>query len=122
MQPKQIIIGNTTLPVFAQDGYSVKRNKIWSKNTKRTASGTMVGDIVARKYTIAGKWNDLTQTEVSKIASAIDSSAFFSVTFPNEYGIEQTRTFYSADPEYPVGVIRNGETLYSEVSIELIEK
>lgn len=120
--PKQITVGNVTLPVFARDGYTVKRNKIWSKNTKRTASGAMVGDIIARKYTISGKWNDLTQAEVSKIATAIDTDAFFTVKFPDEYGVEKTAQFYSADPEYPVHVIQNGKALYSEVSIELIEK
>lgn len=82
----------------------------------------MVGDIIARKYTISGKWNDLTQAEVSKIATAIDTDAFFTVKFPDEYGVERTSQFYSADPEYPVHVIQNGKALYSEVSIELIEK
>lgn len=82
----------------------------------------MVGDIIARKYTISISWNDLTQAQVSLIAKAIDTTAFFSVDFADEYGVKRTAQFYSADPTYPVHVVRNGGALYSEVSIEIIER
>lgn len=122
MLPNELKIGGKSLPAFAEDGYSVTRNRIWSKNTKRTSSGKMVGDIIARKYTISISWNDLTQAQVSLIAKAIDTSAFFSVEFADEYGNKRTAQFYSADPTYPVHVVRNGGALYSEVSIEIIER
>ena len=122
MLPNELKIDGKSLPVFAEDGYSVTRNRIWSKNTKRTSSGKMVGDIIARKYAISISWNNLTQSQVSEIAKAIDTSAFFDVKFADEYGNEKTAQFYSADPTYPVHVVRNGSALYSEVSIEIIER
>lgn len=122
MLPNELTIGGKTLPVFSEDGYSVTRNRIWSKNTKRVANASMVGDIIARKYTIRIAWNDLSQSEVNRIAEAIDTSAFFSVTFPNEKGVSTTAEFYSADPTYPLHVVRNKNARYSNVSIELIER
>lgn len=98
------------------------KNKIWSSNTGRGATGKMLGDIIATKYTIRAQWNKLTQSQLTALENAIGSDAFFSVTFVNEKGVQTTKTFYSADPTYTTKKYVNGVAIYENVSIELIEQ
>lgn len=105
-----------------KDGFSVTENKIWSKNTGRTASGLMVGDIVTRKYSLVLKWTDIWESDVKKLDTAINTKAFFPVTFINQRGERLTRTFYSDDPDYGKKVRKNGIMKYSSVNLTLTEK
>lgn len=82
----------------------------------------MLGDIIARKYTLRAQWTKLTQTQLTSLENAIGSDAFFSVTFVNEKGANTTKTFYGADPTYTVKKFVNGVAVYENVSIELIEQ
>ena len=82
----------------------------------------MLGDIIARKYTVRAQWNKLTQTQLTSLANSIGSSAFFPVTFVDEKGAQITKTFYSADPTYTTKKYVNGVAIYENVSIELIEQ
>ena len=118
----QVKISNVALPKCAADGYTVTKNKLWSKNTGRTASGSMVGDIIATKYSISLKWNELTQAQVTTIENAISASSFFAVIFQDEKGAQKTGNFYAADMTYPVKVQRNGATIYKGVTLEIIEQ
>ncbi len=115
------INGYTPVPPD-KDGFSVTENKIWSKNTGRTASGLMVGDIVTRKYSLAIKWTDIREYDVAGIDRAINPKAFFPVTFINQRGETLTRTFYSDDPVYGKKVCKNGIMKYSSVNLTLTEK
>lgn len=115
-------INGYTPPVPDKDGFSVTENKIWSKNTGRTASGLMVGDIVARKYSLAIKWTDIFENDVAEIDRAINSKAFFPVKFINQRGETLTRTFYSDDPVYGKKVRKNKVMKYSSVNLVLTEK
>lgn len=109
-------------PAPDREGYDVTENKIWSKNTGRTASALMVGDIVGRKYSIALTWSNLPQNIVTQIDEAINSRAFFPVTFENQRGEVLTRTFYSDDPVYGKKVYKDGKWRYKSLTITLIEK
>ena len=82
----------------------------------------MLGDIIARKYTLRLQWNKLTQSQLTSLANAIGSDAFFSVTFVNEKGSQISRIFYSADPTYTTKKYIDGVAVYENVSIELIEQ
>ena len=82
----------------------------------------MLGDIIAKKYTLRAQWERMTQSQVTSLVNAIDSDAFFLVTFVNEKGIQETRTFYAADPNYPVKYYKYDEAVYGGISIELIEQ
>lgn len=69
-------IGTYTVPTAEKEGYEVIRNKVWSKNTGRSANGTMTGDIVALKYTVRQKITEMTQTQVTALVTALSASAF----------------------------------------------
>lgn len=51
--------GNVELP--APVSMSVADEIIWSSDTGRTLTGTMVGDVVAEKKNLSIKWNWLTE-------------------------------------------------------------
>ena len=113
-------IGNVTMPQPALNGFTVKPEKIMSKNTGRSSSGEMVGDIIATKLTISIKWPPLTGSEVSKIANAI-APAFFDVSFYNPITNKQeTKRFYSGALSIPF--YSEALDMYSGVSLDIIEK
>ena len=118
----KLTINGYSPPAVTRSGYSVTKNKIWSSNTGRGATGKMLGDIIATKYTIRAQWNKLTQSQLIALENAIGSKAFFSVTFVNEKGAHTTKTFYSADPTYTTKKFVNGVAVFENVSIELIEQ
>lgn len=118
----KLTINGYTPPAVTKSGYSVTKNKIWSSNTGRGATGKMLGDIIATKYTIRAQWNKLTQSQLTSLENAIGTNAFFSVTFVNEKGVQTTKTFYSADPTYTTKKYINGVAVFENVSIELIEQ
>ena len=89
----ELEINGHTPPAPDKDGYIVTENKIWSKNTGRTASALMVGDIVGRKYSVVLTWSDLKQSEVTLIDEAINEKAFFKATFENQRGEVLTKNF-----------------------------
>lgn len=76
-----ICISGKTMPTLAENGLTVTKEKIWSANTNRTATGHMVGDIIAIKYKLQCKWNHLMMEQVAAIDSAVSGAAFFTVTF-----------------------------------------
>ena len=123
--PFKLVINGYEPPykTISTGDYAVKKNKIWSKNTGRSASGRMLGDIIAVKYTVAVKWEELSQAEVWELEKALSAKPFFPVTFTDEKGAEVSdKTFYSADMQYSSKYYRNGKAFYSGVSIELIEQ
>lgn len=123
MDIKDITVNSKKLPLPAENGFSVTKNKLWSSNTGRTTSGKMVGDIIAVKYTLNFTWNELNSQEIALIESAVGSSPFFTVVFPEEgTGKALTKTFYAADITYSAKFVRKGVTYYSDVSAELIEQ
>ena len=122
MNLPQLEINGYSPPAPDSAGYVVTENKIWSKNTGRTASALMVGDIVGRKYSVVLTWSDLKQNEVKLIDKAINEKAFFPVTFENQRGEVLTRTFYSDDPAYGKKKYKDGEWVYGSFSVTLTEK
>jgi hypothetical protein len=118
----QLEINGYKPPSPDREGYVVTENKIWSKNTGRTASAEMVGDVIGRKYSVVLTWSDLKQDVVKLIDNAINKEAFFPVKFENQRGEFITRSFYSDDPAYGKKKQKNGEWYYSSFTITLTEK
>ena len=52
----ELIIGDVTMPTLKLNGLTITKEKIWSKNTGRAASGEMIGDIITTKYTLKCSW------------------------------------------------------------------
>lgn len=120
--PKTVLkVGNTVLP--PPDDISISKNKIWSSNTGRTAAGYTVGDIVARKYKIKASWDTLTAAQAREILNILDRYAFFNVTFIDPYtDTPKTIEIYGGDMEIDVKRYYRNETLYSGLSVSLIER
>jgi hypothetical protein len=113
---------NVAMPTPAKNGIEIKKEKVWSKNTKRTANATMVGDIIAIKYTLSITWPPLSDSEVALIDSYLEPS-FITVTFRDpKTGSNTTKTFYSGTPSYPVYSYANGVPTYNGVKVDLIQQ
>lgn len=82
----------------------------------------MVGDIIARKYTLVISTNSMQQTGVKGLDEAINTDAFFPVTFVNQRGNKVTTSFYSADPTYKQELFTKNDVFYEGAKIELIEQ
>ncbi|MGN1195728.1 MAG: hypothetical protein ACI4SB_09605 [Acutalibacteraceae bacterium] len=99
--------------------------KIWSENTKRNANCKMVGDIKAIKATLSITWSEMKQEELNGLDKAINNSnePFFPITYVDEAGKENTKTFYSdSSIEYTRKKYRDGTILYSDVSVYFAEQ
>lgn len=120
----------TTGFILSINGYNLKapisveitHNKIWSKNTGRSASGLMVGDIIARKYSLSISMADMKQEDVTALDEAINTDAFFLVKFVNHRGNTVEANFYSSDPTYKQTLFKNSDVYYDGPKIELIEQ
>lgn len=120
----KLVIDGVQVPHATKEGYSITPNKVWSKNAGRSGNGTMLGDIVAIKYTVRQKIDRMTQAELTPITNAIDSTrAFHTATYMNSRGEYVTGTFYSADVTYTVEKYdKKGNPIYKDIQIELIEQ
>ena len=116
-----LIINNIEMSEPKSNGMSITRNKVWSSNTGRTASGNMVGDLICIKYKLEITWAVSDFADAALIDNAV-SSAFFPVTFTDIDGSTVTRTFYAGDATYPrySNFIRGVK--YTNISVNLIEQ
>ena len=90
MAKKILWSGSTVLP--SPVSISVNDQIIWSANTGRSASGSMIGDVVAEKKDVAIKWGILTEAELAAIKK-IMVAGFFPISFHDD-GIDLTITTY----------------------------
>ena len=118
----KLYFGST--PIKAPTTVRLGNEKIWSQNTARTASGTMVGDIIGIKKTIHIEWAHATPAEVSLINSYISSAAstFFDVTFLDETFTEVTKTVYAGTPTYEQWGWDERRQLCRLIAVDLIEQ
>lgn len=94
---------------------------IWSSNTGRTASGDMVGDIVAEKKNLEIKWGILTEKEIKVISSNL-KAGFFPLTFRDD-GMEITiRSYRGTLAKEHLGYIGDGTYYYKSASASIIQK
>ncbi len=114
-------------------GIGVTDEPVWAANTGRSASGTMIGDIVAWKTTIEVAWPPLSYSKAKQLRDAIGAGDktrnFFKIRYSDIEGgvengslktVEKTvyvgnvpRMLYSLSPKYP---------RYGEVTIKFIEQ
>jgi len=102
---------------------TITKNKIWSKNTTRTADGTAVGDIIAIKYKAEIEWALTSPEDTILIDRAVSGPAFFSAEIIDPASNETiAKTFYAGDPSYPPYSYAEGFRKYTGVSVNLIEQ
>lgn len=120
-----ITIDGTQLPPMKESGLTIIPHKLWAANAGRNScTGEFVGDLVAIKYELQLSWEDITDYDFAVIDGAVNTlRPFLTVSFcPSAATGYITRRFYANDPQYPVKMWRKSETLYGEVSVNLIEK
>lgn len=94
---------------------------IWSANTGRSASGKMLGSVVAGKKTVEIAWGILSAEQVSTIMSSL-SSTFFPLVFL-ENGASTSLTVYrGAVKKEHMGYIGDGVYYYRSVSVSLVQR
>ena len=115
-----IKIGGVEMPPIKE--MTITREPLWSKNTGRSADGTMIGDIVARKVTLKITFVPLSDIQAAALAAAT-RPAFFNVKYhdPDENATRTARMYASSLP-YPVYSYADGFPTYVGTTISLIEK
>ena len=87
-----LYINGVKMPDPALEGVTISREKIWSENTGRTASGKMAGTIIGIKSKISIKWPVLTPAQVATIEGAVSDpdSPFVPVKYTDATGTTVT--------------------------------
>lgn len=83
-------------------GISRKSEKVWSKNTGRTATARMQGTIIAIKKTLSISWPPMTQEEQEVIESQISNQAvpFSTLELTKPNGEIETIECYFGTPSF----------------------
>lgn len=105
----------------APDTITLNNEIIWSSNTGRSATGKMIGDVIAEKNTLTVNWGGLRrENEYKKIKYAL-TAGFFPIkaeidSEPLIFNVY--RGTLSAMPRGKIGNIY----YYSSISVEIIEQ
>ena len=116
-------LNNIEMPTPKLEGISISKEKIWSKNTGRTASGKMVGDIIAIKTTISIEFPPLSPAEIETVESVVSNASlpFFSYELNDGYKTE-TKIVYAGTPSKKLYSVVDGINHYTGFRIELVEE
>ena len=68
-------IGGVTMPTPAPAGVTISKEKLWSENKGRTASGRMVGTLVGIVTVVTIKWPHMTPGQVAAIEAAVSDKS-----------------------------------------------
>lgn len=119
-----LYIDGKKMPTPALEGVTISREKIWSSNTGRTASGKMTGTVVAIKTTIKIKWPPLTMAQAATIDGAVSQSSdpFVPVKYTDATGDTVTKTMYFGTPTYTQYSWLDGKRYIMDVSVDGIEQ
>lgn len=110
--------GGVTLPspVSVTAGNEI----IWSSNTGRSASGKMIGDVIAEKKTFAITWGVLTRAELESIRTQLISGFYpFSLI---EDGAVTSITAYRGTLSATLLGSFGGVTYYKDVTVSVIQQ
>ena len=93
---------------------------IWSSNTGRSATGKMIGDVVAEKKTFEIRWGVLTKSQKDVIAQRLTSGfvSFQVVIDGNSTTIDVYRGTLNASLLGTYG----GVTYYKEASVSVVQQ
>ncbi len=120
----ELYVNGVALPTPALQGVTITHNKVWSSNTGRTASGNLVGTIVAIKRKLSIRWPPLTEQQVSLIQDAVNDPdhPFSTVRYRDADGQEVTCTMYFGDPSYTQYSWSDGIRRVLDVTVDAIEQ
>lgn len=94
---------------------------IWSSSTGRALDGTMLGDVVAEKKTLAINWGILKESQMTLIKSKL-IAGFFPVTFHDD-GVDVTIDTYRGTLSKEIlGELGDGIFYYRSASVSIIQQ
>ena len=118
-----LTVDGVELPAPAIDGVTISKEKLWSQDTGRSASGQLNGTIVAQKVTLKVKWPTLTPQEAKIIDDiAASGTAFHSVKYTDIAGTTYTKTMYFGSPSGTWGSWAPGAQTVTDYSVDMIER
>ncbi len=117
-----LYINNVRMPTPALQGVTITREPVWSAASGRTASGKMVGTIVARKTTLRLKWPPLTMAQAATLQQALEAADFLNVRFTDAGGVSRSLTMYAGTPSFSQYSWVEGVQYVVDVSVDLIEQ
>lgn len=113
------------MPIPKLSGFTITKNKVWSRNAGRNDNADMVGTIIAIKRKIQIEWPPLSSDEVATIDSVVSNinNPFVEVQYTDETNNTTTITAYFGDATYPVYTMNaNGNMILSGVKVDGIEQ
>lgn len=100
---------------------NVNDELIWSSETGRTLSGTMVGEIITEKKNLSIKWAFLTESEMLLIKENMVSN-FFPFTFYDDGQNLTIESYRGTLSKEILGDIGDGNFWYKSVSVDVIQR
>ena len=118
-----LTVDGVALPAPAADGVTISKEKLWSQDTGRSASGLLNGTIVAQKVTLSVKWPPLTPQEVKTIDDIASSGdAFHQVKYTDIAGNTFTREMYFGSPSGTWSSWAKGAQYVTDYAVDMIER
>ena len=120
----ELTIDGMTMPPPKVGGMKISPEKVWSKNTGRTAAVTMVGTILDIKHTVEISWPPLTVEQVSLIERAVSNKGrpFVPMAYTDQTGSRHTMNVYFGTPTYTCFDRIGGEWKVTDVTVSAIEQ
>lgn len=89
----------------------------------RNAAGNVIIEKIATKRKLELSWNYLSNSDMSTILSAIGTSIFFTVQYPDPVtGASRTGTFYTGDRSAAAIDYRNSVIRWKDFKVNFIEQ
>lgn len=119
-----LYINNILMPEPKLNGVSIKKEKVWSKNTTRTSNAVMIGDIVRIIRTGSIEWPTLTHNQVRMIENEISNTekSFVPVKYIDEKGDIASFQAYFGTPSYQLYSWADGISVVNSAKVDFIEK
>lgn len=120
----EMTIDGISVPSPKVNGITRKSEKVWSKNTGRTASGKMQGTIVGVKNTYSIAWAPLTQEEQELIESVVSSKSnpFHTLRIRRPDGSIWEMECYFGTPSFMEWTMLNGQWYCTDAKVDAIER
>lgn len=118
MEGKWIVEGFDLSPYIAEGGVSYGMNLRQGRDIV-TLSGTL-HRTETRKRTLSFSLVTVGDRALKTISAAIPSRGV--LEYPEESGVQTSKTFYFTAPQYQAKTVRGGNTYYSGVSFEAEER
>lgn len=120
----ELKINGTKVKAPKIGGISVKEEKVWSKNTGRSASAKMQGTIIAIKKTRSISWPPLTMAERNQILSLVSNTSkpFVTLAMTMPDGSTESIECYFGTPSFDEWELIGGTWRCTNGKVDAIER